>query len=433
MNILIACNGKYLDYSRYLLASLRKYNGLLNVYLIYENIEDNILNAYKKFISDFDIGELNLIHFDSSTIELPLKNDEITGHITKEAYFRLYAPFFLPEDMDRILYLDSDIVCTGDISSFYNTDFIGNLLVGCQNVDISNGEFSSRLGLPEDTFYFNSGVLIFNLKKYREEVSIDKLNEFISENASILLFQDQDVVNKMFYGKIFPASIDYNFQIAMLLYTDGGILHHYTGPIKPWDDDYARPLLAWAYYDAMKMLGLNDEYERQHKIHVNNFINGSKLATIAVLGDVVTEDLVNYVVNQDESNIEILIAYNEISDDVINKFSYDCRVKFVTYDELEILRIDYNGKFFAYFNIEDFIGIDKFFLKELCYFCDYNGLTICFTNTFNNDCNESIEEVSEVLSEDKIYELIDKNGNYKYMVVINPELYGCKVGYRIDA
>ena len=152
MNILIACNGKYLDYSRYLLASLRKYNGLLNVYLIYENIEDNILDAYKKFISDFDIGELNLIHFDSSTIELPLKNDEITGHITKEAYFRLYAPFFLPEDMDRILYLDSDIVCTGDISSFYNTDFIGNLLIGCQNVDISN-DYNYRLNRCDIRYY----------------------------------------------------------------------------------------------------------------------------------------------------------------------------------------------------------------------------------------------------------------------------------------
>ena len=94
MNILVACNEKYLNLARYMLFSLAAHNGKLNVYLIHENISDELLGQFIKFFENNDIGNLNVINFDSSQIVLPLKDDIITGHITKEAYFRLYAPFF---------------------------------------------------------------------------------------------------------------------------------------------------------------------------------------------------------------------------------------------------------------------------------------------------------------------------------------------------
>ena len=172
MNILIACNEKYLHLSRYLLFSLHEHNGELNIYLIHENLSDDSIEDITNFINKHNIGKLNIIKFDSSTIDLPLREGHnITGHITKEAYFRLYAPFYLPEDMERILYLDCDIICNDKIDAFYNQDFKDNIFVACRNTDLDNALYNERLNLPKEYTYVNSGVLLFNLKEYKKYIT----------------------------------------------------------------------------------------------------------------------------------------------------------------------------------------------------------------------------------------------------------------------
>lgn len=422
MNILVSCNEKYLELARYMLFSLRVHNEYLNVYLIHENVSDEALSDLELFFQMHNIGNLNIIKFDSSQIELPLKDDEITGHITKEAYFRLYAPYFLPEDMDRILYLDCDIICVDNISDFYNTDFKGNILCGCSNADIANDEYITRLQLPIGSTYINSGVLLFNLKKYKEYVSIKELNHFITENASILHFQDQDVVNKMFFDKILFCDIKYNFQIGMLLYNEGGKLIHYTGPIKPWYDEYSRPVLAQPYYDVLSQLGEVKRLKYKRNKHINNFKRSLKLASIIVSGDAVNEEMINKVLSQLENRIEIVISYNSIDDDLIRKYcELDCRVRFVKKEDMNNEYDKLLGLYYGDFNISDFESMDVNFIREIVHFADIEHLPVVFYNDFDLSKDKIITNLDYAITQDEVIRLIDEKRveGYKYLRLID--------------
>lgn len=418
VNILVACNEKYLRLAKYMLFSLHEHNGFLNVYLIHENVSDKSIEEFGKFFDDHNIGELNIIKFDSSTIDLPLKDDQITGHITKEAYFRLYAPFFLPDDMERILYLDCDIICVDDISDFYNMDFDGNVLAGGRNTDLDNSLYIDRLELPSDFIYINSGVLLFNLKLYKETTSINSLNKFIADNYSILDFQDQDVINKMFCGKMKYFPVYYNFQIGMLLYNEGGKLIHYTGPIKPWYDDYNRPFLAQPYYDVLSRLGELDELDRIKKIHRKNFREGSKIISAIVYGGHINEEIIQNITSQLENRIEFIITYDTIEPGLIEKYeNLDCRLFFVENSKLDDYYDNLLGLYYVYFDVNDFRNMDVNFIREIGYFVDHFDLSIVFYNNFSENGVGNVIETSDNIDDEKAISLIDENLSNGYSCI----------------
>ena len=416
MNILIACNEKYLYLSRYLLFSLHEHNGELNIYLIHENLSDDSIEDITNFINKHNIGKLNIIKFDSSTIDLPLREGHnITGHITKEAYFRLYAPFYLPEDMERILYLDCDIICNDKIDAFYNQDFKDNIFVACRNTDLDNALYNERLNLPKEYTYVNSGVLLFNLKEYKKYTSIEKLNKFISENRDILDFQDQDVVNKMFHEHILEGEIFYNFQIGMLLYTENGILVHYTGPIKPWNDKYSRPVLAQPYYDTLLKLNELDELERIKKCHRQSFKEVNKLVSVVMYGDTITEEQLSAVSKQTETNSEFVIVYNTIDNELKEKYEeLDVRLLFVDYEHENEQLDKLTGGYAVFFNIEEFKKMDINFIREITYFVTINNLSIAFFSNYNLDSNRTIIDNEYQFTLKNIHEFMDIKKENKY-------------------
>ena len=416
MNILIACNEKYLHLSRYLLFSLHEHNGELNIYLIHENLSDDSIEDITNFINKHNIGKLNIIKFDSSTIDLPLREGHnITGHITKEAYFRLYAPFYLPEDMERILYLDCDIICNDKIDAFYNQDFKDNIFVACRNTDLDNALYNERLNLPKEYTYVNSGVLLFNLKEYKKYTSIEKLNKFISENRDILDFQDQDVVNKMFHEHILEGEIFYNFQIGMLLYTENGILVHYTGPIKPWNDKYSRPVLAQPYYDTLLKLNELDELERIKKCHRQSFKEVNKLVSVVMYGDTITEEQLSAVSKQTETNSEFVIVYNTIDNELKEKYEeLDVRLLFVDYEHENEQLDKLTGGYAVFFNIEEFKKMDINFIREITYFVTINNLSIAFFSNYNLDSNRTIIDNEYQFTLKNIHEFMDIKKENKY-------------------
>ena len=79
----------------------------------------------------------------------------------KTMYYRLLAAEFLPETLDRVLYLDPDIIVIRPLEELYHMSFNGNLFCGATHVrkflTRLNG---ARLQMPEDAPYLNSGVLL---------------------------------------------------------------------------------------------------------------------------------------------------------------------------------------------------------------------------------------------------------------------------------
>ena len=275
MNILINVDNNYMEKAKDTLLSIYFHNEeKLNVYLIYDDIEDEKINDFNEFINNIQ-GKLNLIKCNTEDINLPMYID----YISKTTYYRLFFPFLLKDKIDRILYVDCDIICTDSIKELYETDFDDNLIVACENMVIEernwfNRECNDRLELPEDNIYVNAGVLLINIEKYKKEITKEKLIKFINENSNKLIFQDQDVINKYFHKKIKLIDNRYNYQINGVDYgmeRNDYALVHYSEADKPWNYDYVQINKLKPYYDFLRQKGDIETLEKLIKHHADNY------------------------------------------------------------------------------------------------------------------------------------------------------------------
>lgn len=304
IDILISINDAYVEHAINLLYSLCDHNeSFLNIYLIYTNIDDKGLKLIEEFLDKTKKGKLYPIYLDVKELYLPI----FISHISIETYFRLYAPFLLPKKLDRILYLDCDIVCVNPLDKLFNMDFENNYLIACENCDDLNIKHNEDIGLPKQNIYFNAGVLLLNLDLIRKDYSFDKINKFLKDNADTFRFQDQDAINKLFYQKIKRVDSCYNYQITQIYKDDFDFdycyLIHYLSKNKPWDDKFSEVgsdylVKGMPYYNnVLKRKEFFDfiyNYKDKYKLSVI-FLNGKIEAKLSKDIEVLSADYSNFV------------------------------------------------------------------------------------------------------------------------------------------
>lgn len=309
MNILVTINKKYLLMLKDLLLSLALYNKNLNIYLFHEQLDKKDIEELTKYIEDKNIGKL-YTYFLNLKIKFPKHID----YISKETYFRLYAPYYLPKDMDRILFLDADIICNGNISLLYNMDFDDNILIGCENFDKNNFLYKKRLGIPNEKKYINAGVLLINLSLYRNYISKEEIDQFIVDNYEILEYQDQDVINKLFFNKIKIADCKYNYQINMIRKDFGErVLTHYTTASKPWFESDYRKKYAIDFYTFLDKIGAYNRLELLKNKHCKKDIEISIIVPVYNVEKYLSQCL-NSLISQTFSNMEIILINDGSTD-----------------------------------------------------------------------------------------------------------------------
>ena len=147
-----------------------------------------------------------------------------------EAYLRLCAPYMLPDEVERMLYLDVDTIVEKPLTEFYAMDLSDWLAVVCK--DLNSGDSDN---------YFNSGVMLCNLKKIREDFRFEDFAQYAKEKNYDLPYADQDILNGLFAGKVKYADPDrYNYLVikeALCGYSEElsseAVIRHYAG-ISPW-------------------------------------------------------------------------------------------------------------------------------------------------------------------------------------------------------
>ncbi len=166
-----------------------------------------------------------------------------TSYMTRESYFRLFAQFYLPETLDRILWLDSDIIVKGTLSDLYYSSFEGASLIAFSNMDEKKdyNRHLLRLGLTLEKPYFNAGVMLLNLEYLRNKTTMTYILDFCRKNASRLRFEDQDVLNLIYHDSALVLNDQhYNCMVnaphdfsSTMIAKEAAIIH-YAGRQKPW-------------------------------------------------------------------------------------------------------------------------------------------------------------------------------------------------------
>lgn len=132
---------------------------------------------------------------------------QVRKRVTPAALLKFELPDTFP-DLDKLLYLDSDMLIQKDLSELYNTE-LGSAYAGVVNdaITLWGKEHRDWLRFAGDV-YFNSGMLLLNLKKMREDDIPEKLLEY--RLNGINFFMDQDTLNVVFDGKICLLPPKYN-------------------------------------------------------------------------------------------------------------------------------------------------------------------------------------------------------------------------------
>lgn len=131
------------------------------------------------------------------------------SHLTEAAFYRLLIPKLIIE-YEKCIYLDSDILVYGDLQELFAVDLSNDYLGGvkdCHLISYHETKHQKHLDIASVENYINSGVLVMNLKKMREDNLVSK---FLVQAEKENLFEDQDVLNFCCYGFIKILPIKYN-------------------------------------------------------------------------------------------------------------------------------------------------------------------------------------------------------------------------------
>lgn len=157
------------------------------------------------------------------------------GHITQAMYYRYMFAELLPAELTRIIYMDSDIICQGDILPLWQVELGGHLLGATR--DLGEEKSCARIGLINGR-YFNSGVLVMDLTKWREQKLVNKLFAWLKQvQGSKVLWGDQDALNAVIDGEFAEIPRTYNCIVINdvdLRAIPEDVLVHYIDCIKPW-------------------------------------------------------------------------------------------------------------------------------------------------------------------------------------------------------
>ena len=253
MNILITINKKYVKQVNILLNSIQYSNTeeSFDVYVLHRDLEEKDLEIMNNNL-DLKRFEIHLIHIPEKEIH---KFPVYEKRYPVEVYFRIFASNYLPQDLDRILYLDADTIVINPLKELYETDFEGNYYIAATHVKKVLHKLNEiRLNIREDEPYINTGVLLINLKELRK-VNIEKeVKAFIEKNEKKLLLPDQDIIVSIFGDKIkLVDSLKYNLgertvntyninhpknPIGLRWICRNTVIIHYFGRNKPWNKQY---------------------------------------------------------------------------------------------------------------------------------------------------------------------------------------------------
>ena len=148
-----------------------------------------------------------------SALSFPLVN---FNHLTRAAYYRLFLSDILPATVEKVLYLDGDIIVRHSLLLLWNTD-LTNHAIGVA-IDSNEGKIEKyyRLRYSYKKGYFNSGVLLINLKYWRDNHIIKEFVEYLNKNPERIIHEDQDVMNVVLKDKKLSIPVKYNFQSGFL-------------------------------------------------------------------------------------------------------------------------------------------------------------------------------------------------------------------------
>lgn len=207
-------------------------HGACNFHVLSNDLTDDNIEVLSRLSND--ACSIQFYHVNTQEVFDKKISVAFKQRISNSTYFRFLLGEILPHKIDRLLYLDADMICLSSLKGLFETDMYDYVVAVVEDHKIMNLNHASSLGLRQNT-YFNAGMLLINMELWRSlnvgEMCISHLT-----TGKTYEFNDQDILNLVLNQKALFLDKKWNTQTALL--EDFGSsepsLVHFTGAEKPW-------------------------------------------------------------------------------------------------------------------------------------------------------------------------------------------------------
>lgn len=253
IDILVTFDRNYINPFRVMIKSLAISNPLetFHIWLLHSAISPEDLFALKEYCSKQKMT-MTAIEVDRALF----KNAPISRQYPQEMYYRLMAPFMLPKELERALYLDPDILVINSVRPLWEKQLGNYSLAAASHGAILNTivDEVNKARLGTEYNYFNTGILLMDLEKTRKIRKPEEIYAYIRSKAEQLILPDQDVFNFLYSADIAQIddavwNYDARYYSAYLIKSEGKfdldwvmrntVFLHFCGKQKPWKKQYS--------------------------------------------------------------------------------------------------------------------------------------------------------------------------------------------------
>ena len=255
--VLLSCDLNYLQHAAVCIASLATNNPKHRFHVIIAGSQDfsPAEERINSTLSAFGNVQFRVIKFDMlEKLKFPLRI-----HYSVETYTRLWiADFF--SAYDRALFLDPDLIVTSTVDELWHADLAGRTVAA---VPIPGSTRPAQLGMAPGSPYFQSGVIVFDLERWRQRRYTERCLEILAKSPEKVIDADQDILNLCLEGDWTPLPYYWNvispffFHMHDLGLPESEIeairrnarIIHFNGVSKPWSYMSRHPRRAeyWKY------------------------------------------------------------------------------------------------------------------------------------------------------------------------------------------
>lgn len=242
-SVVFAADEHYVQHLAVALVSLLENNRdlMFNIYIISGGINPKTYSRLLQSLSEYD-SHVTSIEIDDEKFSTLVVN----AYFSKANYYRLLIPDLIKEP--KVLYLDSDIIVNGSIKALYEYDVSDDYIAAIESPVFSRHD---ELKMQKESAYFNSGVMLINVERWRTDNIPARVINFIDENRPAIHFVDQCGLNAVIDGKWKKLPPKFNQQLPEIL-TDSPnnvgcfsieeieeavktpVIIHFIGSSKPW-------------------------------------------------------------------------------------------------------------------------------------------------------------------------------------------------------
>lgn len=204
-----------------------------NVHLLAKNLSDVTKKSLKEMAQDYKLN----IYIYEIDYEL-LMDKSLQNYLKMPTYFRFILPLVL-KDIDKIYYIDSDIICLKDATNLFKVDLGNAIIAAVTDSETMNKKQNAILNL-NNHIYFNAGMLVIDVKKWNDFKVLDKLIDVTKKDFKYFSYYDQDALNLILTKRIKYLSRIYNYietnntDSKEKVKNEDIIIMHFAALPKPW-------------------------------------------------------------------------------------------------------------------------------------------------------------------------------------------------------